>query len=153
MPGGLGCVGENEKAIGMFADQLVCDRSLKISPNAVGGQAAIYHMKRIICAAASKKDWIIGQRLADGIRPASHAEGLVFTLVVQFLPEELFEAAKIPQVLEDMQNRLLSFDLGHSPLPGQWRSPALSFLEASQLYRIQPKNAPDFRYRFGACLR
>jgi len=81
-------------------------------------------------------NWIIAQSLADGIRPTSHAEGLVFTFVVQFLPKELLKARQIPQVLEDMQNRLLSFDLGHSPLPGQWRSPALSFLEVSQLYRI-----------------
>jgi hypothetical protein len=103
----------------MFADQLVYDGSLKTSLKAVGGQAAIHHVKRIVCAAASEKDGIIDQRLADGIRPAPHAKGLIFTLVVEFLPEKLFEAAQIPQVLEDMQNRLLSFDLGHSPLPEQ----------------------------------
>ena len=115
----------------MFADQLIDDGPLKSSLKAVGGQAAVHHVKRIVCAAASEKDGIIDQYLADGIRPASHAKGLVFTFVVQFLPEELFEPAKISQVLEDMQNCLLSFDLGHSPLPGQWRSPALSFLEVS----------------------
>lgn len=114
MPGGLRLIGENEQAVRMFADQLVDDWSLKISLKALRGQAAIHHMKRIILAAAREQDRIIDQRLAGRIWPAAHAERLVFALVVEFLLEQLFKAAQIPQVLQDIQNRLLSFDLGHS---------------------------------------
>jgi hypothetical protein len=43
-------------------------------------------------------------------------KGLVSTIDdrPQFLPEQLFETAQIPQVPDDIQNRLLSFNLGHS---------------------------------------
>jgi hypothetical protein len=90
----------NTTEVRMFADQLVDDGPFKISLKDGGGQAAINH--------------IIGQRTAGGIRPAAHAERPVFALVVQFFPKQLFETAQIPQVPEDSQNRLLSFNPGHS---------------------------------------
>jgi hypothetical protein len=87
-------------------------------------------MKRIILAAAREEDGVIGQRATGGIRPAAHAERLVFTLVVQFLSEKLFKAAQIPQVLEDMQNRLLPINLRHSFLLVRTDTLASSFSEA-----------------------
>src|SRR3972149_6212597 len=118
----------------MFADQLVDDGSLKISLKAGGGQAAIDHMKCMILDAACEQDGIIGQRTAGGIRPAARAKRLVFALVVQFLPEQLFKAAQIPQVPEDRENRLLSFNLGHSSLP-RGQAPRLSHFQKQCKFR------------------
>ena len=91
MPGGLCLVGENKQAVRMLAHQLVDDGPLKTSLKAVGEQTAIHHMKGVVFAAAREQDGIIDQPLAGGIRPAAHAERLVFALVVQLLPEKLFK--------------------------------------------------------------
>ncbi len=132
MPGGLRCVRDNKQAVRMFADQLIDDGPLKIFLKAGGGQTAIQHMKRLILAAARKQDGIIGQRAADGIRPVASAQRLVFALVVQFLPEQFFKAAQIPQVPEDGENRLLSFNPGHSSLTRRAGASAFSLSEASR---------------------
>jgi len=84
----------------------------------------------IILFAAREQDGIIGQRAASGIRPVAHTERLVFALVVQFLPEQFFKAAQIPQVPEDIKNRLLSFNLGHSSLARRASTPAFSFFRS-----------------------
>ncbi len=66
-------------------------------------------MEIIVLPATGKQNRIVGEGVSCGLIPAATGEGLIYAVIVQLGPEQLFERFQPAEVFKELQNRLFTF--------------------------------------------
>jgi len=74
-------------------------------------QTAVNNVKVIILPAAGKQDRVFVQDVSCGLALSAARKRLIYTVVIQLRPEQLFERFKSAEVFKELQNRLFPFSV------------------------------------------